>query len=306
MDKLIDKVSETYKMNKQRLETDYNKCEKDELFKKVTSSLKMPKKELMKYTTKFEKTIHELKNCQNCKNILECKNEVEGYVYYPDSTNQTITFSYLPCKYKTEMEQRNAYQKNIYMFDIPKEIKEASMKNIITKDKLRIPIIKWLKTFIDTYPENKNQKGLYLQGNFGSGKTYLISAMLNELAKQGVDIAIIYYPEYLRDLKSTFNDEDEFNRKFNYIKRVNLLLIDDIGAENVTAWCRDEILGSILQYRMQDKLPTFFTSNLTIKELEEHLSLTTAGVDKLKARRIIERINQLTDNLSLISENKRE
>ena len=41
------------------------------------------------------------------------------------------------------------------------------------------------------------------------------------------------------------------------IKQIPLLLIDDIGAEKLTDWARDEILGSILQYRMDFKLPTF-------------------------------------------------
>ena len=90
------------------------------------------------------------------------------------------------------------------------------------------------------------------------------------------------------------------------IKKVPLLLIDDIGAENSTAWARDEVLAPILQYRMEEKLPTFFTSNLTIDELENHLSEANNKVDKIKARRIIERVKQLTIKEELISENRRK
>ena len=93
--------------------------------------------------------------------------------------------------------------------------------------------------------------------------------------------------------------------KVNYLKNVDILLIDDIGAENVTAWGRDEILGTILQYRMNNKLSTFFTSNLTLEELEVHLSLSKNSEDKVKARRIIERIKELTENLELVSINRR-
>ena len=70
-------------------------------------------------------------------------------------------------------------------------------------------------------------------------------------------------------------------------------------------WARDEILGSILQYRMDFNLPTFFTSNLTIDELETHLSIVKNNIDKVKARRIIERIKQLTTDIELISKNRR-
>ena len=56
---------------------------------------------------------------------------------------------------------------------------------------------------------------------------------------------------------------------------------------------------------MESNLPTFFTSNLTLEELEESLSQTSTGVDKVKARRIIERIKQLTVQEKLVSKNRR-
>ena len=145
---------------------------------------------------------------------------------------------------------------------------------------------------------------MYLSGSFGSGKTYLISALFNEMAKKGINSVIIYYPEFLRSLKASFSTN--YDEKFMKIKKVPLLLIDDIGAENSTAWARDEVLAPILQYRMEEKLPTFFTSNLTIDELENHLSEANNKVDKIKARRIIERVKQLTIKEELISENRRK
>ena len=57
---------------------------------------------------------------------------------------------------------------------------------------------------------------------------------------------------------------------------------------------------------MENHLPTFFTSNLTLAELEKALAITSSGVDKVKARRIIERIKQLTTTLELVSENRRD
>src|SRR5699024_6484419 len=109
-------------------------------------------------------------------------------------------------------------------------------------------------------------------------KTYLIAALFNELAKKEVKSAIVYFPEFLRTLKVSFqkseNAEATFGEKYEYIKSIPLLLIDDIGAENVTSWGRDEILGTLLQYRMNENLPTFFTSNLNINELENHLAVT--------------------------------
>ena len=82
-------------------------------------------------------------------------------------------------------------------------------------------------------------------------------------------------------------------------------LIDDIGAENNSAWARDEVLGGILQSRMDNDKIIFFTSNFTLEELESHLGETSVSSDKIKSRRIIERIKQLCVSIKLVGENKR-
>ena len=300
-------LKDNYYVNEKKLSDDFNNSlENNKTFQKIVTKLKLPKDYLMKYTTKLEDASKEIDNCKNCKRLSDCKNSYQGYIYYPDILNDNLTFDYVPCKYKKEQIEKDKYKNNIYLFEIPKEIKEASMKNIDLDDPDRFEVIKWLKNFLDNYEKKDNNKGLYLTGNFGSGKTYLISACLNELAKKEHKIAIIYYPEFLRSLKESFSDNEEYNNKFKFIKNVELLLIDDIGAETMTEWSRDEVLGTILQYRMQEGLTTFFTSNLTINELEEHFSISSKGVEKVKAKRIIERIKYLTKEIVMVSSNKRE
>lgn len=307
MENIKEVIGGKYGKSLTKLEQDYQKnYDEDLMFRKLANSTKLPTEVLIKYTTKLEQSSCEHKNCKECKNLMECKNEVNGYCYTPDAIGNNIEFAYYPCKYKIKLDEQNKYLDNIYYFDIPKDIKNANMRNINTVDKKRYPVIKWIKEFIENIDKETSHKGLYLNGNFGCGKTYLLSAMLNELAKKGKRVAIIYYPEFLRSLKASFGDNDEYQSKFNYIKKVDLLLLDDIGADSVTEWSRDEVLGTILQYRMEEKLPTFFTSNLTLEELEQHLSTTNKDVDIVKARRIIERIKQLTENITMISVNLRK
>lgn len=300
-------IKDNYYVNQKKLEEYYNNAiTNNPTVKRLATSLKLPDTYLMKYTSSLEESANELDNCKKCKNILDCQNSYQGHVFYPEILSNNLVFDYVPCKYKKELDERNKYKKNIYLFEIPKEIKEASIKNIDLSNPDRFQIIKWLKNFLDNYQPRTGMKGLYLNGNFGCGKTYLVSAALNELAKKDKKIAIIYYPEFLRSLKESFGDSETYNEKFRLIKNVELLLIDDIGAETMTEWSRDEVLGTILQYRMQEGLTTFFTSNLTIKDLEEHFSTSTRGIDKVKAKRIIERIKQLTTEMTLVSENKRK
>lgn len=182
-----------------------------------------------------------------------------------------------------------------------KELETSSLKTIDTSDKNRYKLIKWVTNFIKEYDFGKNIKGLYLHGNFGCGKTYILSACFNEMKKRGFKTKIIYLPDLLRTIKGDF---EAMNDIMDELCNVDILLIDDIGAEKVTDWGRDEILGTILQSRMNEHKTTFFTSNFTIKELEEHLS--NKGVDKVKANRIIERIKQLTIDMEMLGANMRK
>lgn len=296
-------IANNYSLNLYELERNFDRELEDDTFKKLVSKLNIDKKELIKYTSLLKDSSLELKNCASCKNILECKNKVCGYVYYPSIEDDNVVFSYVACKYKKKLDKERAFYDNVIMFDMPRGILDASMKDIYTDDNSRLETIKWLTTFIKKYENNEKCKGLYLTGNFGCGKTYLVSAVFNEIAKKGKKVSIVYYPEFLRRLKEGFSDDSK--EIFNKVKKADLLLLDDIGAETVTNWNRDEILGTILQYRMQENLPTFFTSNLTIDELEEHL-YSNDSESKIKARRIIERIKYLTDNIIMIAENRRK
>ncbi len=291
------------KVNNQ-LEKNYNEALKDEDFKLLVEKIKLPKEKLVKYTSTLETCSKNYARCLKCKGILECPYKIEGYSYLPKIVDNELEFSYQPCKFKKKLEEKNKHLQNIYLFDVPKEIKEASIDKIYMKDANRFEIIEWIHIFINNYDNKESKKGLYLSGSFGSGKTYLVASMFNELAKNGVKSAIVYWPEFLRDLKTSF--QTDFKEKFEFIKKVELLLIDDIGAESTTSWSRDEILGPILQYRMQEKLTTFFTSNLDLNALEEHLANSKDGVEEIKAKRIIERIKQLTESKIMISKNLRK
>ena len=285
------------------LKKDYATAVKNPEFKKLVNTLKIKENVAYKYTSKLERTVCELNNCSNCKSLHTCQNKVEGTVYYPTIKDEKLEFNYVACKYKKKDIKQKEEIKSKF-FEMPYHIKMAKMSNIEINS-TRAKIIKWINKFYDDFKSGKQTKGLYLSGSFGSGKTYILSALLNELSKLNYSCIIVYYPELLRSIKESFNSDD-YNERINEIKKCDLLLLDDIGAETTTPWNRDEILGTILQYRMDNKKDTFFTSNLNIKELENHFITSNKDEEVIKARRIIERVKYLTDELELIGENKRK
>lgn len=272
----------------------------DETFTKLCARIGAKEEVLMKYTSKLETTVCELKKCSKCKSLSKCTNEIQGHVYYPKLREEHLEFYYKPCKYFKETKEKN----QTVFFETPKILTQVSLSDMI-QEKERASIIKYIKDFLKKKMKNESVKGLYLSGSFGSGKSFILSALLNELSNKGYKTVNVYYPSLLKRLKASFN-EYNYDEVLDEIMTSDVLLIDDIGAENNSAWARDEVLGTILQYRMDNDLTTFFTSNFTIDELENVLSETSKGSDIIKARRIIERIRYLTIEEVLISENKRK
>lgn len=305
--KKVDNILNTSLKNKKNGElfAAFEEAMKDEKFKVLVDALNIDKNILMKYTSSLEESAIEYHNCLHCKALSGCKNKVCGYAYLPKLNNYgSLDFNYVSCKKKRKLDSENKFSKNVYIFDLPLDIKKASFSDVYLEYKERFEVIKYLNDFIKDYEAKKNVKGLYLHGNFGCGKTYLISACFNELAKKNIKSAIVHWPEFLRDLKASF--QIDFNEKYEKVKKVPLLLIDDIGAEATTLWGRDDILCPLLQYRMDEHLPTFFTSNLDIKELEKHFEVSKDNVGEVKSKRLIERVKQLTCDMEMISNNLRK
>jgi len=281
------------------LKNNFKENMQDKVFKDLVAKLKINENTAILNNSILMDSVKELKNCANCSGLYECQNKVLGHYLYPKVFEGIIDLVYIPCKYKKE-EERLINSR----LTASKELQEARFKDVDIKDRKRVKVIKWLKDFYDNYDGIKEMKGLFLHGTFGGGKTYLIYALLNELKiSKKITYEAIYFPEILKKLKE---DWDSYNSKLDYYANVPILLIDDIGAESVSEWSRDEVLGTILQNRMNNRLTTFFTSNLTIEELEIHLSQTKTSLDKVKSRRIIERIKNLSIDMELITEDRRK
>ena len=295
----MEKMKFDGKSDTTTLKAKFNKALEDKYFYKICKSLDLPLETLINYTSTLKEAAKEFENCSNCKGIENCANLVRGSFLKADKNNCGISFSYVDCRYTT----KEKYKENVTFtyFDLPLKMKEASIANIYTDDKSRVEIIKKMKSFLDSYMKGEKPKGIYLYGSFGAGKSYLIAALFNEFAKKNIRSVIVHVPELLRSIKDSF--DNDYSERFDELLNTPLLLLDDIGAEYLTAWSRDEVLEPILQYRMDQELPTFFTSNYSIKDIENHFIINN---DKMKAKRIIERINQVSEPIELVGKNRRK
>jgi primosomal protein DnaI len=253
---------------------------------------------LYEYTTQS-------KQCEQCEALGKCINMIQGYQPRLVIQGKTIDLQYERCPSKVREDERKEQEAFIQSLYVPKDILRASLAEVEIEQG-RIEAIKLAHEFVRNYNPEKKMKGLYVYGPFGVGKTYLLGAIANQLAEKKIRSLIVYLPEFLRELRGSFQDQT-FNEKIEFVKKAPVLMLDDIGAESVTSWMRDDVLGAILQFRMLENLPTFFTSNLNLSELEHHLTYTQRGEEeKVKAARIMERIKALSMPVEAAGRNKRD
>src|SRR5699024_7110309 len=108
---------------------------------------------------------------------------------------------------------------------------------------------------------------------------------------------LIYMPEFVREMREAIKT-NTVQEKTDSFKQADVLMLDDIGAETFSAWFRDEVLGSILQYRMMERLPVFFTSNYTVDQMKTILSTNSkGGIEEVKAGHIMEQIKQVSSEI---------
>lgn len=244
-------------------------------------------------------------NCDDCPAFSECKNMVQGYHPHLVIQGKRIDVQYDRCPNGMKNDKRKKHESLIKCLYLPKDVLQASMSNLSLDDSGRFEAISAAKQFITSYEKGKPSQGLYLHGPFGVGKTYILGAIANELAEEEVSSMIVYLPEFLRELKSSIS-EGTLEEKIEAVKKVEVLMLDDIGAEQMSSWARDEILGTILQYRMLEKLPTFFTSNADLNQLEHHLTYSQRGEEeRVKAARIVDRVKYLAKPVKVSGSNRR-
>ncbi|WP_034907351.1 primosomal protein DnaI [Eremococcus coleocola] len=187
-----------------------------------------------------------------------------------------------------------------------KDVRQASLKDIEWNTPERKALMQEVLNFVEAYEAGQTGlQGLYVSGPFGVGKTYIFGALANRLVESHHSVTMIHYPTFVQDMKEAINTKN-VQSLLDKVKQVDVLFIDDIGAEANTPWVRDEILNILLEYRMKESLPTFFTSNFNLRELEQHLANVKGGVEATKAARIMERIKYLAKETTLSGANRRQ
>jgi DNA replication protein DnaC len=150
-------------------------------------------------------------------------------------------------------------------------------------------VLEWLVKKEAEIKENDyvEKPGLYLHGPCGVGKTFALYAIYRSQRLAGEKARLKNVMDLIRLFKQDFSkdpvknkpsdyqrmmnpdcDDEDKNNFENYLQYEGTLYIDDLGAEKNTEFV-EETLYYLINFRYENHLPTFFTSNLSIKELAE-------------------------------------
>lgn len=154
----------------------------------------------------------------------------------------------------------------------------------VTSDNVRA--VKMAHWFI----EEKPSKSLYIYGQCGTGKTFLAAIIAQEWLKSFKTVTFGDVPALLDEIKRTFDkgNDQTTEKVFDRYCECDLLILDDLGAGQVTEWNIGQIY-QIINSRYNADKATIVTSNFSLQGLESRL----ASKDKYSATRITSRLSEM-------------
>lgn len=122
--------------------------------------------------------------------------------------------------------------------------------------------------YVENGIHQPEKNGLILCGSYGTGKTHLAAAIVNEVTDQGVSALFNTYIGHLEAIKKEFGSNNE-RTYLDKMYEVELLVLDDVGKERISEWS-ESVMFDVINNRYENMRPILITTNLNAKQLEEY------------------------------------
>lgn len=121
-------------------------------------------------------------------------------------------------------------------------------------------------------------RGLWFEGDTGTGKTTLAMLVSKSALQAGHSVAIYSMPRLLANIRNTFDADSDssYADLFKQLTAVDLLHLDDVGAEQQTEWVLEQ-LYSIVNERYEDGRAVMITTNLGVEDLKKQIGERTVS-----------------------------
>lgn len=267
--------------------------------RKLMDKEQMPEGVLAARAYTFKRWLDQVEPCRGCTSLEGCRQKKTGYrmgLKYDGILLETME----ACPYQRDMDRKQSHLVNYLVSDLGREMSCVSFENI---DLSKGEPAGYISAVAAATQACLSGQGVYLYGPMGTGKTYLAACASNYMAKNGKKAAFVHYPAFTERLSQLYRT-DEYRTEVDRMRYADILVIDDIGAEEVTDRNRSVLL-SVLDSRMQNRKMTWFTSNEDFKSLLNHFTVTNKGSDTLEAERLMERIKVLAKPVYVSGKDRR-
>jgi DNA replication protein DnaC len=164
---------------------------------------------------------------------------------------------------------------------LPRRFREVSFDRepVVSIERRNPALIREVRSYVRAVGDRLDEgRGIWFTGTVGTGKTTL--AMLVSKAAMDADrtVAIYSLPRLLALLRESFNDGAQYslNELIERLSSVDLLHIDDVGAEQSSPWVLEQ-LYSIVNTRYEDGKALLLTTNLDHEALTEQIGPRTVS-----------------------------
>jgi DNA replication protein DnaC len=140
-------------------------------------------------------------------------------------------------------------------------------------------VVRAVRKYVDTLEDNLQAgKGIWFEGDVGTGKTTLAMLISAEALRHSHSVAIYSLPRLLGLLRETFDDGSEasLSMLLDRLAAVELLHVDDVGAEQSSPWVLEQ-LYTIVNTRYEDGRAIVLTTNLSPPQLQEQIGERTVS-----------------------------
>jgi DNA replication protein DnaC len=177
---------------------------------------------------------------------------------------------------------------------IPRRYRDVSFDRAPVTD-IDPQVVLATRRFADRIDEKLDAgRGLWFMGPVGTGKTTLAMLVSKAALKAGRSVAIYSLPRLLNEIRDTHRAERSHVDLLDRLTAVDLLHIDDVGAERTTDWVLEE-LYSIVNARYEDERSMVITTNILDREaLCEQIT-----------ERTVSRLTEMCDELPLLGHDRR-
>jgi DNA replication protein DnaC len=134
-------------------------------------------------------------------------------------------------------------------------------------------VVREVQRYVRNISANLAQgRGLWFMGDVGTGKSTLAMLVSKSALDEGCSVAIYSVPHLLAEIRDTYDaasSERSYMEFFRRLARVDLLHLEDLGAEKQTEWVLEQ-LYSLVNQRYEDQRAIVVTSNVESPEELEH------------------------------------